>query len=377
MVIDKTLLAQLSLVVMRPLLFVWGVATISATPEYAPFLFVIGILPVFSILDVVGQFIARHRFLEGTLRAGWMGLKLHWAAALIVALSLAVYFSVQGKSVLSLIALIVVVYSFSAYLNVFERFFSSADAIFDLCRNELSGYFFCFLCLIFLEPIAAAVYSLFMFPFARILAASGHRPQSPLLAISSSAVGDRAAFVGSAVAAQVLGATAGMVPALMVGLSILRQELLGVALIYFKLILSASAVFSLVVNLYGPRIFYRHMNLDLSRFSPMLRRGEAVLVFLLVGGFSWVVLTGFAAIEILACLVCLAFSYLNLVSSLALARARPDLATVAQVVVLIGAIAFALFLGEVPRLSVVVLVLFATLTAVLVTRGWVSRLVSS
>jgi hypothetical protein len=375
-VVEKTLLAQLSLVVIRPLVFVWGVATISTTPGYEPLLFAVGFLPAFSILDVVGQSVARHRFLHGALRNRSTGLNACFAAALIAVLLLALFLLVERNHSSYLSALVVLVYSFAAYMNVFERSFSSADAIFDLCRTELFGYFLCFLFLILYSPISAAVYSLFMFPLARILTASARRSSASSVATQSSVATGRVAFVGSAVAAQMLAALAGMVPVLMVGLSLLRTDLLGTALIYFKLILSASAVFSLLVNLYGPRIFYGHMSLDLGRLRPMIRNAETALVSLLVVGVGWVVSNGFVEIAILACLVCLAFSYLNLVSSLALARARPDLAAAAQFVVLVGSIAFALFLGEVPLFSTVALVLFGSLTAVLVTQGLVSRFVS-
>lgn len=75
----------------------------------------------------------------------------------------------------------------------------------------------------------------------------------------------------------------------------------------------------------------------------------------------------------IAAVLCVMFAYLNTMSSLALARGRPIVTAVAQSVVLVGSVAFALMLGGSRLASTAMLVGLACSFALLVARERVTR----
>jgi hypothetical protein len=179
-------------------------------------------------------------------------------------------------------------------------------------------------------------------------------------------------------AAQFLASLAASSPAVMVSLSVMDEAKLAVALIYFKILFAVSSLFSVVVNLFGSRIFYGHIQLDLSSRGRTLQIAEhAFLLLLSVLGLVSIVMFSLGNDALrdatVAAVLCLMFAYLNTMSSLALARGRPAVSAATQAIVLVGSVAFALMLGGTRLASAAMLCGLACMFAILLTRERVVR----
>jgi hypothetical protein len=164
----------------------------------------------------------------------------------------------------------------------------------------------------------------------------------------------------------------------MVSLGMMDVARLAVALIYFKVLFAVSSLVSVVVNLFGSRIFYGHIQLDLSSRAGMLRTAErAFLVLLGVMGLLAIGVLSFGGDSsrsaAVAAVLCVMFAYLNTMGSLALARGRPVVSAAAQSVVLLGSVASALMLGGSRLASAAMLVGLVCSSAPLLARERVAR----
>lgn len=378
MLISKTLFAQLLVVALRPAVFIWSVSVLSAAGWTGGYLVALGLIPIFATLDMLFQSVARHRHIRGfaVFEVLWWGRG--WVLASALVLIIAVGFGVTVRSAEILSAVLVCIFVVAACFNLFEARISSQDAVFDQAVFELVGFGACAILALAGHQLFAAVLVNTVFPIARLSTVCRHRRTAPNVRNDGADTGRGSVYVGSAMAAQFLASVAASSPAVMVSLAMMDEARLAVALIYFKVLFAVSSLFSVVVNLFGSRIFYGHIHLDMSSRAGMLRVAERVFLVLLgvMGLLSFGVLTfGGDALRsaAVAATLCVMFAYLNTMSSLALARGRPVVSAAAQSVVLVGAVAFALMLGGSRFASAAILVGLVCSFTLLLTQARVVR----
>jgi hypothetical protein len=348
--IDGTLAAQLLVVAMRPAVFVWGVSVLSSVDWTGGYLIVLGFIPVFAILDILFQSIARHRHIHAAdaLDVSWLrgGLVLASASVFVIAVG---YGLIQRSSGV-LAAVLAAMFLVGALFNLFEARISSKEAILFQSVAELAGFVACAGIAVAGYPLLAAVLVSTVFPISRLLTVFKHRRTVPNPKVVGMEAGRRSVYVGSALVAQILASVAASSPAILVSIALMEQSELAAALIYFKIVFAVASLCSVVVNLFGSRIFYGHIRLDLGNRGRFLHGVETAFVVGLgaVSAIAFVLLMKVdpARREVAtASLLCVLFAYLNAMSSLAFARGRPAVTAAAQGVVLIGSLAFALMLG--------------------------------
>jgi hypothetical protein len=308
-------------------------------------------MPIFAILDILFQSVARHRHLHGAvaLDASWLGagVVLATASVFVTAVGYGVSHGSSGVLATVLTAALLV----GAFLNLFEARVSSKEAILFQSVTELAGFVACAAVAVAGQPLLAAVLVSLVFPVSRLLMVFHHRRTVPNPKVSGMEAGRRSMYVGSALVAQILASVAASSPAILVSFALMDQSDLAAALIYFKIVFAVASLFSVVVNLFGSRIFYGHVRLDLGGRGPLFHSLETAFLVGLgtASAVTFVLLTQVdpARREVAtAALLCVLFAYLNAMSSLAFARGRPTATAAAQGVVLIGSLAFALMLGE-------------------------------
>ncbi len=378
MLISKTLFAQLLVVALRPAAFIWSVSVLSAAGWAGGYLVALGLIPIFATLDMLFQSVARHRHIRGfaAFEVLWWGRG--WVLASALVLIIAVGFGVTVRSSEILSAVLVCIFVVAACFNLFEARISSQVAVFDQAAFELVGFGVCALIAFAGHQLLAAALVNMVFPIARLLTVCRHRRTAPNARNDGANAGRGSVYVGSAMAAQFLASLAASSPAVMVSLSMMDEAKLAVALIYFKILFAVSSLFSVVVNLFGSRIFYGHIQLDLSSRGRTLRIAEhAFLILLSVLGLVSIVMFSLGNDALreatVAAVLCLMFAYLNTMSSLALARGRPAISAATQAIVLVGSAAFALMLGGARAVSAAMLCGLACLFAILLTRERVVR----
>lgn len=346
--VRQTLVLQAVTLVLRPLCFIWCVATLRDVPWATGFLLTLGFLPLFSVLDIVCQSVSRHRHLVG---AGVHPLARIWpwsAAVMLLLSSFLLLSGVDSANAMVLSAALIAACALASTAFFFEPTFSSPAGVWDLGAVELVGYLLCIALALLGQEVLAAVAMNAVFPMTRILVAIKHRAENARSRGGVREAGGQAKYVGSSVAAQLLASAAGTAPACLVAFSLADEAALAEALIYFKVLFVGASVFSVVVNLFSSRLFYGFLTLDLSSSADHIKRAEslfltALSIFCLIASvcIAREFFSEFAAGGALL----LAFAYLNIISSLALARGRPSISAASQVVVLLGSFGFALLLS--------------------------------
>ena len=375
---NKTLLTQLLVVALRPAAFIWSVSVLSAEGWVAGYLIALGLIPIFATLDMLFQSVARYRHIRGiaALEVLWWGRGWVLASALVLVVAVGFGVTVRSSEILS--AALVCIFAVAACFNLFEARISSQEAVFDQAAFELVGFAACAILALAGHQLFAAVLVNTVFPITRLLTVCRHRRSAPNARHDGTDAGPGSVYVGSAMAAQLLASVAASSPAVMVSLAMMDEARLAAALIYFKVLFAVSSLFSVAVNLFGSRIFYGHIHLDLSSRAGMLRTAErAFLVLLGVMGLLAIGALSFGGDSLrsaaVAAVLCVMFAYLNTMSSLALARGRPVVSAAAQSVVLLGSVAFALMLGGSRLASAAMLVGLVCSFALLLARERVAR----
>jgi hypothetical protein len=359
----STLVLQAFVVVIRPLAFVWSVTVLAALPWSGDYLFILGILPAFAVLDMLFQSIARHQHLVGASPSAEPIVGALPAAALLVAFIAFLLYATNAQRPWMLASSLLLVFGLAALANLFEARFSSPEGVLGQAVRELIGYAGCLALALGGQTVLAAVAVNLVFPVARIVTAFKHRSVRVCQPTAEpSLAGARTVFVGGSLAAQILASASAMAPALLVAVAMADRAKLADSLISFKLLFAAASLLSVFVNLFSSRIFYGFITLDMRRHQLMLERCEGALLFIMAasgGVVLWWIAVGRATGLLLAVMLCIPFSYLNLISSLALARGRPRVAAATQAIIFTGSMAFALFLAGYSFVALAIFCLFS------------------
>lgn len=349
--LDRVLLTQAAVVVCRPIVFVLSVGYLSGADWATWYLVALGLMPMFAVADVMFQSAARHAFITN------IGLPRISAAlwlvvsAILVISAVAIRHSYLTTTVEMAVMALLLTYSTAAFFNRFEASVSSSRAVLYLAAAELIGYVLCALVVFLGFHFAAAVLATLIFPLSRMIVIMANRhsqPDAPSANLSATA---RTSFVGSAVSSQVFASAAAGAPSIVILLVPTAVDQIGRGLIFFKLVFAVSALCSTVVNILGVRIFYGVIRLDMGSDLSLAKAWERMFF---VFSTSFAALAGVLVMlvdlsEVLYAVgLCIAFSYLNLLSSLAFMRGRPLVSAQAQATVCAGAFALAFLInGEV------------------------------
>lgn len=346
---DRALLAQVVVVVCRPLVFIWSVTQISQITWAGWYLVALGLMPLFAVADVFFQARARHSFIAGDLpaRVSRMYLIIAWGVVL-VAMGTLVHSASSANVAVAVVALIGL-YVVAAVFNRFEAFIASSNSVLRMATAELTGYMACACIGLAGRPLAAAFAATIVFPAARVLTVLWSR-RSVLRATNAPLTSTgRSEFVGHAVASQVFASLAAGAPSLVTMMTPGGLGRVGAALITFKIVFAVSALFSTAINLLGVRVFYGVINLDVGAYVSTARACEWILFLGLPVGMvvMMLVLAPTASrIDFLSVGLCAAFSYLNVLSSLAIMRGRPSISARAQLSVCFGAFGLAMLIND-------------------------------
>jgi hypothetical protein len=359
--LDRALVAQLATMVFRPIAFILSVGYLSGRDWADWYLLVLGLMPLFAILDVFFQSTARHSFLAGRVSPVVPNVFVLYVVGIFLLLPIAIYRSYQTSEYCGIVAALVAVYALAAFANRYEPAISSSRAVFELAGVELIGYILCAVLVALGAFFYAAALATMVFPIARLCTVVRHRRNRPSAPESPSPATSRSGYISSSVSTQVFASFAAGAPSV-VALSVPGvMERIGATLIAFKLLFAFSALFSTLFNVIGVRVFYGVVRLEMSEGVSTIRGYErkalgSFFVFFCV----LVVLIPFVSLSalILAAGFCVAFSYFNVVSSLALMRGRPFRSAQAQAAVCAGSFALALFVNGKPWLSVACVLIF-------------------
>lgn len=360
-ILDRSLLAQIIVVICRPFVFIWSVSLISNNEWARWYLMALGLMPLFAIVDVFFQSAARHAFIAGAVppRITWghflgAGLIFVFLITALFRLTFSVDISV---TVMALVA----VYFFSAFLFKFEASISSSSAVFSMSITELLGYLICALIALTGSGFIAAICATMVFPSSRIFTVLLNQRSDPAMPIAPDASSSRSVFIGSAVSSQVFASLAAGAPSIVSFVTPGAVERIGSALITFKVLFAVSALLSTAVNLLSIRVFYRVLDFNLGPGVAIVKLLERVLlVGLPVGLIIALAALPFldAPLLIISVGLGIAFSYLNLLSSLAIMRGRPSISAAAQACVFISAFSLAFLFNDKIVIASVSLLLF-------------------
>jgi len=376
---DRALLAQVVVVVCRPLVFIWSVSQISQIAWGGWYLLALGLMPLFAVADVFFQAGARHSFIAADLPVRVSRVYLIFAWGVVVAAMAVVLGSASSPNVVVAVGALVGLYVVAAMFNRFEAFLASSNSVLRMAAAEISGYMACACIALTGRPLSAAIAATMVFPAARILTVLSSRVTNLNASNARLTSTSRSKFVGYAVASQVFASLAAGAPALVSMVIPGGASRIGAALITFKIVFEVYALLSTEINLLGVRVFYGVINFNVGPHVSMVRMCESIL-FLLVPVVLVVALVLFAPpaspISMFAIGLCAAFSYLNVLSSLAIMRGRPSVSASSQLGVCFGAFGLALLINDVSVVAGVFLLLFTIVFCMLTRRVRVSGLLS-
>lgn len=375
----RALVVQLGTLVARPIAYVWAITVLSGLSWADEFLVAMGLLPIFAVVDVYFQSVARRKHISTPSSGGVPHLAL-WSAIAACAGAVALLsYGVLSEQAWYLVLAFSVVHLVGGWANLHESRFASSEAVFDQAVFEILGYVLCIVIIFLGNRSVAAVLVSILFPLARfaVLLKYQHAVRSSIK--MAAATNASSAFVPASIAAQILASVAASAPSLLVLMSIATMEKLGQSLIIFKVVLAVASALSTAVNLFGSRVFYGNIRLDWASSSEVFSRIEVgfrwILAFLAVAALSSLPTTETARV-VLAAAVGFGLAYLNLVSSLAYARGRPIISAQAQSLVVTGCFSLALFLCDGIGVSVVLFLFFVAATAFFHRRIPLSELLS-
>lgn len=347
--LDRTLFAQVVLMICRPLVFIWSVSQIADFAWARWYLVTLGLMPLFAVVDVFFQFVARHAFITGASPQRLYSSHYFGGGCVLVVIIAGIFQLAFFLDISVAVIMLVSVNFYSAFLNKFEASIASSDAIFFMAIGEVFGYILCALIALGGAVLIAAILATIAFPLARIIAVLSDKWSDLGSMKAPASTCSRGAFVGSAVSAQVLASLAAGAPSIASFIIPGSLNRIGAALITFKILFAASALLSTAVNLLSVRVFYRVVIFDLGSKIIFARVAEKTLLI----GLPVIFLATFTTLDQEGALVIafsiglgLAFSYLNLLSSLAAMRGKPSVSAVAQAGVFGGAYSLAFLINE-------------------------------
>jgi hypothetical protein len=366
--IDRAVVTQLATIIFRPIAFVLSVGYLSGIDWADWYLLVLGLMPLFAVLDVFFQSAARHTFITGRVSPVVPRAFVLFFVVIFLLLPIAIHRSHQTAECCGIVAALVAVYALAAFANRYELAISSSRAVFEQAGVELIGYLFCAVLVALGSFFYAAALATMVFPIARSCTVVRHRRNRPSAPESPSPATNRSGYISSSVFTQIFASFAAGAPSV-VALTVPGViERIGATLIAFKVLFALSALFSTLVNVFGVRVFYGVVRLEMGEGVSTVRGYETKVLGSLFVFFSVLVfLIPFVSLSalILAAGFCVAFSYLNVLSSLAIMRGRPFRSAQAQAAVCAGSFGLALFVNGKPWLSIACVLIFLFVCAAL------------
>lgn len=348
MLIERTFSAQLILVLFRPFAFIWSVPVIASVTWGSSYLVALGLIPLFSILDSLFQAHARHGYLTGFIARPNKKFFVHLGYLIVGILMLTIGYGFRIESYYVMAAAIFALYTLSAVLNIYEDTFASTEATFNIAMYEITAFLICSFVALLHQSLIAAVAVHIINPLCRVLVALRYSASPRRMGARIVGIEAKISYIIKNIFTQLFASMAAAAPAIIVFFSITPKEHISNSLIYFKVLFVSSSILSLAINLLSSRLFYGVINLNLRRYERKLQIAERVYIVFFVITAALLLISlfcGYRTKIFLTLFLCVAFSYLNLLSSLGLARGRPGLSVITQGAILVGSVGFAIFLG--------------------------------
>jgi len=377
MPIERTFSAQLILVLFRPFAFVWSVPVIASVTWGSSYLVALGLIPLFSILDSLFQAHARHGYLTGFIAKPNKKFFVQLGYLIVGILILAIGYGFRIESYYVMAAALFALYSLSAILNIYEDTFATTEATFNIAMYEITAFVICSIIALLHQSLIAAVAVHIINPLCRVLVALRYSASPRRIGGRIVDIEAKSSYIIKNIFTQLFASMAAAAPAIIVFFTITPKDHIASSLIYFKVLFVSSSILSLTINLLSSRLFYGVIRLNLRRHERKLQIAEQVyIIFLLITGVSLLIslFYDFKIKIFLTLYLCAAFSYLNLLSSLGLARGCPGLSVTTQAAILVGSLGFAIFLGGLFAKSLLPMLAFAFIFFLIRRRHKVSNL---
>lgn len=362
MIRNTTLCQQILLTCFRPLLYIICISNIKYHEWAIGYLLVIGCGSLYAIADSAFQAVERYSFVSSKKSGFSISARLYFFVLvfLICINFLGVYNEYGIFLSVSFISLNLL--ASSTYL--FERKFATTNAIKSQLAIELYSYILLTSLFFITKSFYAIAFLVCMLPISRIITAILYIEYSAPVFNPMTSGHTRFKFIASSICSQIASSLAGSAPSFALYALSSNIDLVASMLLTFKVLFVSSAIFSTYVNFYASRIFYGSVNFIFNNHK--LDSGyydRAFIQFFIVAFILTIICLALDFFKLYITLIALiiSFSYLNLISSVSLAQAKPYLSFISQLILLLGTIAFSIIYIGYQSTGIFLLSLFAIL----------------
>lgn len=337
---NTEIVLQYSVTILRPVLFTLLINSLRDEESLRYFIYAIGFIGFFAILDLVVQSYIRSRHLRSSREINLKGI---FPTAVILMLLINWYGPINE----TLVKILVLVYFLNSLIFLYEYDLTKKKCIFYTYSSELLiASFSVFFILVGFRSEFLIFIAFVSFPIGRIIGLMLYRltlflskdsfsnkvelpsPSKEIRSIS---------YMAYCIAQAISGAIAGSLPVIFYNFSA-DYNLYTIALVYIRWFHVFGAIVSTIINVLGARIFYRTIDINIFvRNGHWLARNEAIIWILILLSFMLlsalmiysnkvIITTMIASIFIIA--------VMNYFSSLLNAFARPDLSLICHMLIL-------------------------------------------